>query len=170
MAGRVLQNASLVWRGMIKAANLFQRGIRWAVGDGSSVLFLLDKWLSEQPLLIANATGIVPQEQLGRVVQHFWNPQFGWQLGEVAHLLPEFILVQLQQVQISGHSELKDRPIWSLSGDGNFSTKSLRQTLHPVQSMQQLPWKKLWKFCGPSRASLTLWTILHGALPTAELL
>lgn len=68
MAGRVLQNASLVWRGMIKAANLFQRGIRWAVGDGSSVLFLLDKWLSEQPLLIANATGIVPQEQLGRVV------------------------------------------------------------------------------------------------------
>lgn len=155
---------------MIKAANLFQRGICWAVGDGSSVLFLLDKWLSEQPLLIANATGIVPQEQLGRVVQHFWNPQFGWQLGEVAHLLPEFILVQLQQVQISGHSELKDRPIWSLSGDGNFSTKSLRQTLHPVQSMQQLPWKKLWKFCGPSRASLTLWTILHGALPTAELL
>lgn len=64
-----------------------------------------------------------------------------------------------------------DKPRWKLSQHGEFSSASYRSYMtRNITANMNFPWKKLWKFKGPMRSSLTMWMSLQRALPTAELL
>lgn len=85
-------------------------------------------------------------------------------MGELQRFLPNTILRLMEQIQI-------DVPVWSLAKNGIFSTKSFQRLFIPKHATSSLiPLKKIWGFKGPLRPSVTIWTTLHGALPTAELL
>lgn len=62
-------------------------------------------------------------------------------------------------------------PIWSQSSHGQFSTNSCKQLMEqPTAHVEDIPWPLIWRFRGPLRTSMTVWTALHGGLPTANFL
>lgn len=61
--------------------------------------------------------------------------------------------------------------MWRISPTGMFSTRSARELIYDrIGAVTHKLWGRIWKFKGPSRASLTLWPGLHRALPTAVFL
>lgn len=61
---------------------------------------------------------------------------------------------------------------WNLSTKGLFTTKSayeLNRQLEGAPEVEQV-WKEVWRFKGPTRGSLMLWTTTHDRLKTKMLL
>lgn len=162
-------NGSVVWRSMTRAPYGFRKGLQWEVGDGKTILFWLDSWLLPEPLL-NHSISEVPVDLLSMLVHDVWCLRLGWRLEVLNGLLPLLILHLLEQHRLPGQLTAGDRPGWSLSRSGVFSTHSLRKIMQSPHVSPTFHWRCLWKFQGPSRASLTLWILLHDALPTFELL
>lgn len=77
-------------------------------------------------------------------------------------------LTSLFQTGLRWH---QDTPFWGLTGNGLFSSASLRRFVQDAPRIpQHIPWRRVWTFSGPTRQSFTIWASLHQALPTASLL
>lgn len=76
--------------------------------------------------------------------------------------LSQTVVDRLLQSLAQTVQERLDRLVWN-------SSASLRKAVQ-TQGVIQIPWKRVWKFKGPTKASYTLWMGLHRALPTASLL
>lgn len=50
VTGTPRPNSSHIWRGLVAATPLFQRGLQWQVANGSCTLFWEDRWLLQNPL------------------------------------------------------------------------------------------------------------------------
>lgn len=87
-------------------------------------------------------------------------------------MLLEGVLEQLAAVQLAGSvPERADELIWTRTSAGQFSLAMARNLIGVAASQaEEGIWRRIWRFKGPRRASLTLWMILSGGLPTNELL
>lgn len=135
--------------------------------NGQQVSFWLDRWLDDQPL--GNSCLTTPPLHFKDLkVANFWRSPAYWDVKALQPYLPPHLLVLLMGVQISSDSWETNTPYWSFTPTGEFSTCSLKQRLLPAeQQPRHIPWRQVWRFQGPSRASFTLWACLHQALPMA---
>lgn len=164
-------NPSHIWRAIQTVFPLVREGVRWRVGNGRWVSFWLDRWLRDQPLL-SLARQSIQSDMLGAMVVDVWCSTLGWSAAHLFELLPADVILELQAYPLSTEPASPDTPEWIFTGNLLLSTRSVRHRLqrppHPQPSA--IPWLKVWQFRGPVRASLTLWTCLHQALPTTALL
>lgn len=117
----------------------------------------------DQPLLSLAILEVLTELQY-REVQHFWTLGRGWCMDMLHPLLPQEVIDLLQQVQLSAPGLRQDRPYWSLTTSGKFSTASIRKIWLPAVDVPNNSWSKIWKLKGPLRASLTLWK--RGVIPS----
>lgn len=163
-------NTSHIWRAVHRVFHLLHASIHWTVGNGRSILFWLDRWLGDQPLL-SHSNSDLPQDLLHATVAEFWCPRQGWRFPAFSRFLPPFVLESLSCVLPNNDGTDHDLPQWTHKTTGLFSLYSSRQQLMSAPSSNQhIPWRRVWRFKGPSRESFTIWANLHLALPTASLL
>lgn len=104
-------------------------------------------------------------------VREVWHVGEGWKQHHFSHWLPQPIIDFLLQALVPTDPNQPDRPLWSLTASGEFSSASLRKVLaSSAPPRSPILWNRVWQFRGPVRASFTLWAGLHRALPTASLL
>lgn len=95
----------------------------------------------------------------------------GWWLDVLQSLLLNSVLALLTRRQLLHLGDSRDIPKWSLTESGTFSTISLRRHRRGnLGNLSSIPWRRISKFKGPQWASLTLWSLLQGALPSPYLL
>ena len=153
--------ASALWRGLVKASPILNKGVRAKVGNGRSTLFWMDCWLQPYPLLSKALVEINLVEQYKRVAD-YWVQDMGWNWAVLRNLLPTEILNMFAAFVLRPRSTQQDSLCWGLSTNGLFSVKTayLSQRLATVGSDSRV-WKVIWKLSVPQRIRSFLWMVNH---------
>lgn len=131
-----------------------------------------NKWCGGLVMVLPQcAMGVVLDTLWGLKIRFFWKPTQGWHLELLHRLMSTNIISLLLQRNLHHPLDGRDIPNWSSAKSGTFSIASLCH----LWLLDHTTWcyahrNRIWKFKGPLRASLTLWIVLYGALPTTELL
>lgn len=164
------QASSYNWRSLIQVADIVRRGTRWRLGNGCTLRFWEDPWLVDSSLK-EMAVQPIPAHLLNMSIHDFWKAQTGWKIYILHPYLPHAVLSLLNGVIIQTSENCWDVPTWRYSTSGLFTITSVQSLVRPPNSATTtFNWRALWRFCGPSRASLTLWLALHDAIITNHLL
>lgn len=113
-----------------------------------------------------------PPFQLDRKVRDFWDEAHGWDFDCLRAWLPPAVLSDFHGIRLPEVvSSQLDVPLWVPGVDDRFSLFSTKNLIRPPRSLSPLLiWRQLWRFKGPTRASLTLWATARDVLPTRSLL
>lgn len=80
----VKSNWSSTWRSVgVGLREVIYAGHSWVVGDGHTVKFWSDKWLSDKPLLAA-VTSSLPVEYESLTARELWKHGLGWDLQKIS--------------------------------------------------------------------------------------
>lgn len=144
-----------------KARGILIAHSRKIVFSGSSTDFLYDTWIHSHPLA-DYITVQFPQDQNHFSVRDVMNDSTHkfWQL----HFSPQL----LQSIRAFPLREGDDRPVWTLSNSGEFSTKTVYKTLMVSSQGGDDYLKKLWHPKISPRASLFCWKLLKHAVPVDQ--
>lgn len=135
----------------------FSLFLAWQLASGGRTFNTSHEvWYSTGILKLSSSTLLV----YNRTVEH----------GGVAGVVTATYYIFTRIVQFD--EGLKHRLSYMVAYRTRYLQNEIHQTfddsLHPIRD--HIPWSKIWKYYGPSRASLTIWRALHNSLPIAELL
>ncbi|KAL5743522.1 hypothetical protein ACOSQ2_026638 [Xanthoceras sorbifolium] len=99
-----------VWKGIVHGAICTLRGLQWRIGDDIS------------PLLHYALKKLDPNQLSKRVCAFFSNE--GWNYNLLGEHLPNDIVNHIISIHVSNSDSGKDKAIWGLSKDANFSVKT----------------------------------------------
>ena len=162
--------ASACWKGIFEARELLRSGVRWRVGDGTSIDAWLDPWIP-RPL------DFLPIGRLSdscNMVSDFITVDRKWDQCLLAQHFPPEDVSFISSIALSVRV-CPDKLIWHYEKKGFFSTKSAyhlcRTTLHQVHSSSEgdayVPfWKKLWFAKVPGKIKIHIWRACSNILPT----
>ncbi|KAL9293886.1 putative ribonuclease H domain, reverse transcriptase zinc-binding domain-containing protein [Arabidopsis thaliana] len=120
-------------------------GHSWVVGDGRSIRFWTDKWLSSKSL-IDDVVGALPLgfEQLS--VRDLWREEAGWDLTRIALWVSKEKRMELAAIVVDNFTGARDRLSWGESPDGKFT------------DMESF-YRRVWKVVAPERVRTFLWMV-----------
>ncbi|KAL4271167.1 hypothetical protein GQ457_13G010790 [Hibiscus cannabinus] len=153
----------------------FRNNLALQVGDGKSISFWTDKWACDLPLSLKFPRIFALAKKKSGVIADFgarcgnswiWNIQlrrilFDWEIPiwNAFH----FLLSNFQSSRLQ-----KDWVKWLGSGDGLFSSKSLRSLVAP-DFRSIVNWEKVvWLGFAPPKVEAFVWLLLHGRVPVKD--
>ncbi|KAL5810114.1 hypothetical protein ACOSQ4_026682 [Xanthoceras sorbifolium] len=116
-------SSSCVWKGIVHGAICTLRGLQWRIGDGKEALFWTDSWVPDISPLLHYALKKLDPNQLSRRVCAFFSNE-GWNYNLLGEHLPNDIVNYIISIHVSNSDSGKDKAIWGLSKDANFSVKT----------------------------------------------
>lgn len=129
MQAQQVQNASPVWKGILKACDKLREGFNFRLGNGATSL-----WYSDWSGLgkVANQIPFVniadTQLTLGNIVRHGQ-----WDLNQVYTPLPPPVLMRLQRVKPHLIQNQSDSWVWEPSNTGRYTVKEAYKWLNASQ-------------------------------------
>ncbi|CAL1413360.1 unnamed protein product [Linum trigynum] len=168
---------SWAWQGMLAGRDLLIRGLRWRIGDGTTVQVLADKWLPSNPPSIPllqphiNFCPVLVSELICPFSRS-WNVDLLTSL-----FLPESVSLILSIPLLLQASP--DKLIWHHSPTGEYTVKTgyhvLTDELLSVHPPAPLPydcrfWKVLWSLPLPPKLKFFWWRVVRGFLPVRAVL
>ena len=141
------------------------------MGDGLSVRFWWDLWVTDNIPLIAYATDSIPVEILDCKVADFVDENGSWCWSSFEKYLPNNIILQIAALHPPSHAKGMDTIFWAHSKHGEFTTSSAYLALSGYNSAaEDRTWRLIWTWKGPQSMRVFLWQAFHAGLKTkAEL-
>lgn len=102
---------------------MVEKGIVWRLGNGQSIRFWHDAWLTNQPL----ASVVIRPLDSGmseRLFSELWDPGSGWHWVDLLPFLPESLLIRLAIMMVSQEANTPDTISWKLSPTGDYTMAS----------------------------------------------
>ena len=165
----VRSNGSSTWRSLaLGIREVVAKGHSWVIGNGREIKFWTDRWLSNQPLMIA-AIGGLPEGYEEVIARDMWVVGGGWDLPRIAPFVAEETRQELAAVVVDTVTETKDRLAWSQTKNGQFTVKSGYELITrddtPRQNMESL-FRSMWRVVVPERVKIFLWLVGNHAIMT----
>ncbi|KAG7579838.1 Ribonuclease H domain [Arabidopsis thaliana x Arabidopsis arenosa] len=165
----VKSNWSSTWRSVtLGIREVIFPGLGWVVGDGNTIHFWTDKWLTATPLLDL-ALIPVPVEMVDARARSYWSNGRGWDLSRLSVYLPENVRMMLTAVVVDTVTGARDRLSWGENADGKFTVKSAYSRLTrediPNQNVSAL-FGRVWRAEIPERVRLFFWLVVHQVVMT----
>lgn len=143
-------------------------GLSWVLGDGKSIKFWTDKWVSDTPLL-DQITAALPAGFKEVYVHELWINGAGWDFARFMEYLPDNIRLKLVAIVVDNVTGARDRLSWSGKSDGEFSVSSayciLTRDMTPRQNWERF-FTMVWKVIAPERVRAFLWLVANQAIMT----
>ncbi|CAN0903682.1 Putative ribonuclease H protein At1g65750 [Linum grandiflorum] len=159
---------SAVWRGILKAGPLINKGTQWALRDGRLTRFWMDRWLDSGITLIDHALNIRGVSSSSTVAD------FVLENGErnsdlILSCLPYQVALQVfAMTQPVAHLGT-DSMVWGLETSGKFTIRTAYLLLKELKDEPEVPrWKSMWRWQGPNKITHFLWLASHNRLLTNE--
>lgn len=92
-------NALWGWKIITQGRNIIERGAIWQVGDGRSIEFWSNGWVTEEPLGLHHDITI-PEDLYHAKVCDFILPTQSWDFSKLQTFLPEHILNKICAIPI----------------------------------------------------------------------
>ncbi|XP_010682933.1 uncharacterized protein LOC104897695 [Beta vulgaris subsp. vulgaris] len=163
---------SYVWRSIWGAKSLLLEGLKWRVGDGSSIGVWEESWLPGESAAVVPTPNMESPADLR--VSDLLDASGRWdELVLRNHFTEEDILL-IREIPLSSRKP-PDLQYWWPSTDGFFTTKSaywlgrlghLRGWLGHFGGANGEVWKVIWGLEGPPKLKHFLWRACMGALAT----
>ncbi|KAF7831985.1 uncharacterized protein G2W53_014318 [Senna tora] len=152
-------NSSSLWKKLCKVSKVVTEHIGWRVGNGEQIELYDQKWITPN---YHNHH----YKQLCELIH-----QGGyWDTDKVAQVYNPINKALVMDTVIS-HTDVKDKRVWLLTPNGEFSVKQAyknitNDTQH--QGNSGIKWKKLWKIPLPQKILRFWWKTLNKGLPLRE--
>ncbi|CAN0920283.1 Uncharacterized mitochondrial protein AtMg00310 [Linum grandiflorum] len=113
---------SFIWRSLMSAQEFLWKGLRWRIGNGTSVHIWGDWWV---PTITDNFIPSPPIElPVDGTVRELFDPDNdNWNSALIEYCFPTAIVDAILQIPIRDLEE-NDRLIWRHSKDGSYTTRS----------------------------------------------
>ncbi|KAJ8761110.1 hypothetical protein K2173_000789 [Erythroxylum novogranatense] len=142
--------------------------IKWQIGDGFSVKFWTDPWLTVDVRLLDVAVSPVLTDMHDTYVASFVTKSGGWRWDLFHHLLPPSVCLTIAGFHPPSLHLGKDKIVWGHESNGKFSSSSAYRRLRVSSSSsnQDTLWSTVWHWHGPQRIRAFMWLVAHDALLT----
>ena len=163
------QSDSAIWRKIMMQRDIIRKGIRWKIGNGHSILFWLDNWLTHSNLLdlLNHPTA---QVDLSLRLSSFILPNGTWDLPKISVVLPSHLLTKVKGIPLPT-IPTEDTPVWGPTSHGEFTVKSATWLAHNIDPTHQCwPFKWIWKLDLPPKLLIFLWQICHSSIGVRSVL
>ncbi|CAA7037248.1 unnamed protein product [Microthlaspi erraticum] len=160
---------SATWKSILSGMRevVFQ-GLGWVAGDGNSIKFWTDRWLSDTPLINTNVIAL-PEAMKELTARQLWGDDTEWRWDQITPFVSEDTRLRLLSVVLNTIAGNKDTLSWTASPNGEFTVRSayelLTRNLAPRQNMESF-FDRIWRVAAPERVRLFLWLVGNQCLMT----
>jgi hypothetical protein len=179
LEAKVRHRPSYAWRSLISARDVLTMGLRWHIGNGSTVRIKEDPWLPfstiSQPSLALQE--LCPNERVSTLINAEGRE---WKVESVRALFSEWETNVICSIPLPPRAK-NDRLFWKATKSGLFTVRSAYhiQVRHRAAAidgensgvgLDKKFWKFLWSLSIPPKVKNFLWRACVGILPTHSLL
>ncbi|CAN1746948.1 LINE-1 retrotransposable element ORF2 protein [Linum perenne] len=163
------KNPSLVWKSIWSAQLIVGNGVRWKIGDGTSINVWSQPWLRNDDNMWVETEMQVGMEDA--TVSDFLIPGSPtWDEETIRATFDERDADIILQTPIACHEE-RDSRIWHFEQNGVYSVRSAyRLAMDRIANRSALyvegSWNKLWNIRAPPRIKHFVWRLGRGVIPT----
>lgn len=156
---------SPLWKAMGNIWEKTRGGIWWNIGDGETVRFWGDCWVTSLKPLAEFVIQPIPNELLNKRAVDFLDGS-----GNLfSHLVPSNVLLKIAAIHPPTAAFSNDNYFWGGSSNGIFSVRAAYELLdESMGSGSQIDWRLAWNWKGPKSIRVFLWLLLQGRLKTRE--
>ncbi|CAL9010471.1 unnamed protein product [Prunus brigantina] len=155
------QVCSTTWRSIIHGIQLLMQGMCWRIGQGDSVKFWEDNWVTDAPLMQQAGALTIPDSNcpVSSFSKNGW-----WDIDKLRGVLCEDLVQQVISVPVGFLGSLPDTQIWKGSANGDFSVKSAYSLFFGGCSTPDSCWKSLWSLNVPPKLQYFMWLASQGKI------
>ncbi|PKI70720.1 hypothetical protein CRG98_008953 [Punica granatum] len=118
-----LVSGSSNWKAIRAGMEVWEKGDKWAIGNGASAFFWYDRWVGRE-LLRSIVHGPLPAGENNILVSSILLPNITWDFSHLSFNLPASITDSIRGLPIGLSHDMPDCIIWGFSRDGKYKTKS----------------------------------------------
>ncbi|KAL9422763.1 hypothetical protein AB3S75_034941 [Citrus x aurantiifolia] len=104
-------------------------GIRWNIGDGETVRFWRDCWVTSLKPLAEFVIQPIPNKPLNKRAMDFLDGSGNWNLPLFSHLVPSNVLLKIATIHPPTAAFGNDNYFWRGSSNGMFSVRAAYELL-----------------------------------------
>ncbi|KAG7559018.1 Reverse transcriptase zinc-binding domain [Arabidopsis thaliana x Arabidopsis arenosa] len=168
---RVKSTWSSTWRSVgVGLREVVFPGLSWVIGDGSTLKFWVDKWVSNRPLL-ESVSGEMPANYESLTAKDLWRHGSGWMLEKIVPHVSQNVRLELATIVIDSVTGAKDRISWGESQNGEFTVQSAYALITRDQALRpnmSAFYRRVWRVTAPERVRVFLWLLGNQAIMTNE--
>ena len=116
------RNPSFAWRSIMAAQDIVQKGRRWQVGNGCSIMIWKDKWLpSPSTYEVVSLVNNIPEDS--RIAELIDEEKGAWQTDLVCNVFLPHEADLIYGIALCTNLP-EDKQVWALTNNGLFSVCS----------------------------------------------
>lgn len=167
---------SYLWRSIITARRLVEKGIAWQIGDGKRVKCYSDRW-------IGTIKPTKPMEKDNRdeslsTVSDLMHAELGyWNTEKIQQCFTAEDMEKILEIPISQYTK-EDRVYWAATKNDRFSVKTSYHIAVEIfsncgkslasPSTNDKLWRQIWNVRIPPKVNHFLWRVCRDNLPTKD--
>lgn len=172
LRARTIRNGSMVqysikssiWCGIKQHFSTVMQNVKWQVGDGRSINFWTDSWLSQSLVSLFNIPPHLHQYLKARVSDFLQDG--AWIIPDILKIKYPALDFELKNISIP-FFQAEDQLMWDKSESGGLSLKEAYVFHNPPGHVDH--WSKLlWHKLIPPSKSILVWRIINNKLPTDD--
>ena len=160
-----------MWQSILKGRDVLKEGLRWKVGDGTSIRIWSDPWLPSKFLPYISSP-IPSGWEDARVSSLFDSSQQVWNLATLQQLFNPRDAKLINSIPLSTRP-IKDVLIWLFTQTGSYTVKSGYRFPYKSQSLDNNDyqpadntlWKKIWGLQVQPKVQNFMWRALKNSIP-----
>ncbi|KAK6118987.1 hypothetical protein DH2020_047273 [Rehmannia glutinosa] len=165
-------NPSFTWQSILAGQQVLNAGIRWTIGNGTSIRVWGDPWLSHQPNFRINMPTNNENADL-RVCDLMMRDEWSWDEEKILHMFPHSIAEQILRIPLRNQWS-NDQYAWHYTPNGRYTVKSGYKIALSITSKTDLPssssspgmlWKWIWGLSIPPKIRFFIWRAAQDRLP-----
>lgn len=159
---------SLVWKGMKRGEEVFNKGVKWMPGHESCLNFWSNCWSNSGPIR-SHIQGLLPQESINLQVKDVLSPS-GWDWPNIPFELPPKVKADIQAVPIPLVARCSDKLAWKFSPKGDFDLRSAYCLATNSSSNDSFSGSWIWKLPSLPRIQIFIWKCMKQSIGVKECL
>ena len=171
------RNPSFAWRSIMAAQDIVQKGRRWQVGNGCSIMIWKDKWLpSPSTYEVVSLVNNIPEDS--RIAELIDEEKGAWQTDLVCNVFLPHEADLIYGIALCTNLP-EDKQVWALTNNGLFSVCSAYKLSMELRLDAQVGsesdgshlrrfWRSIWSYNIPHKIRHFAWRACIDVLPTKE--
>ena len=156
-------NTSWQWSKLMSLREGFMTGISWQVGDGKTIRFWKDTWVTEGVLKpTPNNLSMWDEDE---TVSNYIKDDKSWDIDKLRHVLKPEEVDEVCKVVLPLNNII-DRLYWRPSKNGWFSTNATMKWIQDKKRSPKIDLDWIWKLNIPPKQKNFLWKMCRNGLPT----
>jgi hypothetical protein len=146
---------------------MLKDGFSVKIGDGYSK-FWFDSWVFKEKL--SSMVPFVAIQHTDMRINDVWQ-NGRWNLEKLYTIILDIVRDAILLLRPYIVDDIPDIWVWHNSSTGVYTTKDAYEwLLQPAPINNKPNWRWIWKLKVPSNIQFFVWQVIHGAIPTRELL